>query len=185
MPSLEVAAVAINIAGVWLTARRNMMCWPVGMVGVALYLRQFYIWHLYGDMLLQGVYFIILGYGWHSWRISKKYQKQKSFSRSFMPKNLVAQAVLTACLGLPIGWLFSHFTDDPQPYLDSILMFLSLLASLWTTQKYIENWYLWILVDFTYAWLFLYRTDLLTSGLYTTFALLALYGTYTWKQKQP
>lgn len=182
MPSLEAAAVAINIAGVWLTARRSMMCWPVGMVGVILYLRQFYLWHLYGDMLLQAVYFIILGYGWYSWRTPKNTPKEQSHFQSLIPRNLITQVALTACMGLPVGWAFSHFTDDPQPYIDSVLMCLSLLASLWTTRKYIENWYLWIFVDFIYTWLFLYRTDFLTASLYAVFALLAIYGACTWRR---
>ncbi|KAA8383508.1 nicotinamide mononucleotide transporter [Acetobacter sp. DmW_136] len=182
MPSLEAAAVAINITGVWLTARRNMMCWPVGMVGVILYLRQFYLWHLYGDMLLQAIYCIILGYGWYSWRTPKKAPKKQNHFHSLIPRNLRTQVVLTACIGLPVGWGFSHFTNDPQPYIDSVLMCLSLLASLWTTRKYMENWYLWIFVDFIYAWLFLYRTDFLTASLYTVFSLLAMYGVFTWKR---
>ena len=157
MRSLEATAVIVNILGVWLTARRNMMCWPVGIVGVLLYLRQFYLRHLYGDMLLQGVYIIVLIYGWYSWNKTKNNQKDSKYSQTIKPHRLLMQIALTPCLALPIGWGFAHFTDDPQPYLDSLLMCLSLLASIWTTRKYIENWYLWILFDFIYALLFFYR----------------------------
>lgn len=182
MPSLEATAVIINILGVWLTARRSMMCWPVGIVGVLLYLRQFYLWHLYGDMLLQGVYIIILAYGWYSWHTSKSDDTKWLCSHSTTPARLTMQTILAAGLALPIGWFFAHFTDDPQPYLDSLLMCLSLLASLWTTRKYIENWYLWIIIDLAYALLFLYRKDILTASLYATFDILAVYGAYKWKQ---
>ncbi|MCP1243330.1 nicotinamide riboside transporter PnuC [Acetobacter lambici] len=182
MPSLEATAVIINIVAVWLTAQRSMLCWPVGMVGALLYLRQFYIWHLYGDMLLQGVYMMILAYGWYSWRKTATNENEARSSPP-IPAHLLIHAVLAACVALPLGWGFARFTDDPQPYLDSLLMCLSLLASVWTTRKYRENWYLWIIVDTAYAALFLYRQDLLTSGLYAMFTLLAVYGTYKWSTK--
>lgn len=184
MPSLEATAVIVNILGVWLTARRNMMCWPVGIVGVLLYLRQFYLWHLYGDMLLQGVYIVILIYGWHSWSKNQTNKKESEYSQNIKPQYLFLQIALAPVIALPIGWGFSRFTDDPQPYLDSLLMCLSLLASIWTTRKYIENWYLWIFIDFIYALLFLYRQDFLTANLYGMFEILAIYGAYQWKQTQ-
>lgn len=184
MLPLETTAVIVNVVGVWLTARRNMMCWPIGIVGVTLYLRQFYLWHLYGDMLLQGVYILVLIYGWHSWKKTQNSKKEIGIYLKLSPPYLSVQVIVAACIALPIGWSFTHFTDDPQPYLDSLLMCLSLLASIWTTRKYIENWYLWIVIDFIYAVLFLYRKDILTASLYGMFDLLALYGAYQWKRTQ-
>lgn len=181
MPSLEASAVVINIIGVWLTARRSMMCWPIGMVGVLLYLRQFYIWHLYGDMILQGIYIIILAYGWYSWSISEKTHELPTYIQPALKKRLFGELGFCVCVAAPVGWGFAYFTNDPQPYIDSLLMCLSLLASVWTTRKYIENWVLWIIVDFIYALLFLYREDTLTACLYIMFGILAVYGAYKWK----
>ena len=41
MSGLEIVAVIISALAVWLTARRHLWCWPIGLVSVLLYARIF------------------------------------------------------------------------------------------------------------------------------------------------
>ena len=37
MSPLEIAGVIVSALAIWLTAKRRMLCWPVGLASVALY----------------------------------------------------------------------------------------------------------------------------------------------------
>ncbi|WGS51692.1 nicotinamide riboside transporter PnuC [Paraburkholderia sp. D15] len=67
MSALEITGVIVSALAIWLTARRYMSCWPVGLASVALYGWIFYDAKLYSDMLLQGAFALLQVYGWWRW----------------------------------------------------------------------------------------------------------------------
>ena len=50
---IEDAGVITTVAGIWLTTRRKLICWPVVLISDVLYLIVFYRVNLYSDALLQ------------------------------------------------------------------------------------------------------------------------------------
>ncbi|MCE6983890.1 nicotinamide riboside transporter PnuC, partial [Pseudomonas frederiksbergensis] len=67
MSGLELFAAVLGVIAVWLTAKQNPWCWPIGLVMVLLYTWVFYDVKLYSDMLLQLVYAVLQLYGWWQW----------------------------------------------------------------------------------------------------------------------
>ncbi|MFO1530433.1 MAG: nicotinamide riboside transporter PnuC [Kiritimatiellia bacterium] len=67
MSPLEWIAVLLTVAGVWLTARQHLLCWPVGLASVALYAWIFFAAKLYSDALLQACFLVLQLYGWWAW----------------------------------------------------------------------------------------------------------------------
>jgi hypothetical protein len=57
-------AVAVSLLGIWLTARRHMVCWPVNILACALYFKLFLDVKLYADMVLQALFGLAMIYGW-------------------------------------------------------------------------------------------------------------------------
>lgn len=68
MTLLEAFAAALGVLAVYLTARQNPWCWPLGLVMVLLYAWVFFEARLYANTLLQGVFAITQLYGWWQWR---------------------------------------------------------------------------------------------------------------------
>lgn len=69
MDPLELSGAVIGVIGVWLMIRQRVAAWPVGLVQVVLYAWIFFQARIYSSALLQGVFFVILLYGWwHWWR---------------------------------------------------------------------------------------------------------------------
>ena len=66
---LEVIAMLTGIVGVWLTMKENIWCFPIGIINVSLYAWLFLTpgVRLYADALLQGIYILLLFYGWMNW----------------------------------------------------------------------------------------------------------------------
>ncbi len=57
---------------------------------------------------------------------------------------------------------------------------MSLLATYWTSRKYLATWVLWIVVDLVYIGMFIYKELLLTAVLYAGFVVLAYLGWREW-----
>ena len=64
---MEDAGVLTTIVGIWLTTRRNLLCWPVVLISDVLYLIVFYRVRLYSDALLQIFFLGFTLYGWWYW----------------------------------------------------------------------------------------------------------------------
>ncbi|CTP84808.1 nicotinamide riboside transporter PnuC [Xanthomonas graminis] len=183
MSPLELLAVLVNLLGVWLTARRVRWCWPVNVVAVLLYAWLFYQWKLYSDMLLQGVYVVLQGYGW--WRWSQGRRDHGKVQVGPLPRREGVLSLLAGAAGaLSLGWLMHRHTDAALPWLDAGLSAFSLVASVWAARKRIANWTLWIVLDSLYVGVFVYKGLYPTAALYAGFVLLAIYGLRLWQAQQ-
>jgi nicotinamide mononucleotide transporter len=67
------------------------------------------------------------------------------------------------------------------PFWDALTTVLSLTAQLYLMQRYLESWYIWILVDTIYVPLYASRGLYLTSGLYAVFFVMAAIGLYNFR----
>lgn len=182
MSPLEIAGVVLNVAGVWLTARRNMWCWPVGIAGVLVYGYLFWLWQLYGDMALQVFYVALQCYGWHRWKDADMAPTGGLVPVRGERRRLIVEITMAGVLSMVLAWFMTIWTNDVMPCLDATLTCFSLLAAYWATRRYIQNWHLWISVDVVYSALFLYRHDTLTAALYGMFTVLAFYGARQWRE---
>jgi nicotinamide mononucleotide transporter len=181
MSDLEIIAVIINVLGVWLTARRTPWCWPVNVIAVLLYVWIFYDVKLYSDMLLQIIFVFMQGYGWWRWRSGQVEAGLVHVERLPMPVAL-ASLFIGGLLALSLGAGMARFTDAQVPWLDAALTAYSLVASYWAARKYVASWWLWIVLDAVYTWLYYYKDLALTAALYGGFIVLALYGLRAWQR---
>ena len=178
MSAIEIIAIIISIIGVTLTIKRQMWCWFFNFIAFVLYAYIFYEYKLYGETILQFIFIVLNLYGFYHWRKGKVEEHTIRIEKSNAP-TLVMQMVLASIAGLLFGLGLHYFTDASLPILDAQLAAFSLLATYWTTQKYIATWVLWVIVDIVYVGMFLYKSLYLTAGLYAVFIGLAILG---WKQ---
>ena len=64
---IESAATFFGILAVWLTVKRNILCWPAGLIQVLLYIYIFFVVKLYSDLILHVVYVFLQFFGWYNW----------------------------------------------------------------------------------------------------------------------
>ncbi len=178
---LEIFGFITGILGVWLTIRRNILCFPIGIVNVLIYAYLFQSENvrLYADALLQIIYLILLVYGWMVWNRSKNEKEEIRTVSILLAKKLVIIGVLST---IALGVFLSHYTNASLPYLDAALTILSLIAQWMIAKKMIENWLLWMVVNIIYIPLYIYKGLTLTSILYLLFLILAINGWYNWKK---
>lgn len=177
----EALGVVTGILGVWLTTRQKIWCWPIGIVSVACFIVVFYDAKLYAAMALQGVYILLLAYGWHAWRRGGDGGAALKVTR--VPPGLAAALAAAGATGSWVAgyWLRAQ-TDHVLPYVDGFTTAFSLVAQWMQAKKYLENWPVWVVVDLAYIGMSLSQGLLLTAGLYAVYVGLAALGYRDWRR---
>lgn len=181
MSDLEIVAVLLSVMAVWLTIRRHILCWSFNFSAAGLYGYLFYQYQLYAETFLQAFFMGMAIYGFYQW---KKVQDQPRYVGNIAQQSACIQMILTACVGAVFGFGLKWFTDAAVPLLDAQLAAFSLLATYWTSRKYLATWLVWIVLDLIYVGLFIYKDLNLTAALYAGFVLLAILGYRAWYQQR-
>jgi nicotinamide mononucleotide transporter len=80
-------------------------------------------------------------------------------------------------------WLvLSKLTDSPVPEWDAFITSLSIVATWMLARKIYEHWYLWIIVNFVSAVLFMARGLYPTVILYLVYGIMSFAGLIAWKK---
>jgi nicotinamide mononucleotide transporter len=177
---LELAGFITTGIGIWLTARRNLLCWPITLAADVLYLAVFYQARLLSDSLLQLFFVGFTLYGWWHWWRGVREQGEVlvvPLSTGAMLVAVAAGAAGTVILGFPARRLHAAL-----PFLDAALASYSLVGSWWQARKHIANWWLWIVVDTVYVGEYMYKNLWLTAVLYAVLVGLAVVGLRDWRR---
>lgn len=178
---LEIAATVFGLASVYLTTRQSIWCWPTGLVMVSLYVAIFFHAKLYSDTLLQIVYIFVQFYGWFHWQGGSgpdgKLPVTRLTARGW--RLWTAVSILGAAA---LGTGMARLTDAAFPYADAAIAALSLVAQWLMARKVLENWHFWIAVDVLAIFVYLGKQLYLTTGLYTVFLGLCVYGLVEWRR---
>jgi nicotinamide mononucleotide transporter len=178
---LELAGAISGVVGVLLTAKENILCFPIGIVNVSLYAWLFFQSKLYSDSILQIIYLILLAYGWYEWTIGKKNKKQLEVSSTSGKMSLYLW-MIGIISTFSIGMFFKYNSDASLPLIDALTTSMSLIAQWMVARKKIENWIIWIAADIIYIFMYVYKHLYLTSILYFIFIILAVIGWVHWRK---
>ena len=180
---LEIFAMLSGLAGVWLTIKENIWCFPVGIVNVTLFAWLFFTpgIQLYADALLQCIYVLLLFYGWLNWA-EKNNKKEKLSPVKITIVTAIKVAIASIIGAVILAFFLQKYTNASYPWLDSILTCSSLAAQWMIAKKKIENWLIWVLVNIMYIGIYLYKDLWLYSVLFFIYLILAISGYLTWRK---
>ncbi|QJR16020.1 nicotinamide riboside transporter PnuC [Usitatibacter palustris] len=181
MPSIpELLANAFVTASIVLAARNSIHVWWTGIVGCIVFGWVFFEARLYSDTLLQGFFVIASAAGWWNWRRGD--QGNPVRVRWTPPSRLAA--LLGAAVAFALAWAFAMkaYTDAAAPFIDSMILGLSVAAQLLMMGRRVENWIVWIVVNTLAVPLFWSRELYLTAGLYAFYWVNAWIALYHWRR---
>jgi nicotinamide mononucleotide transporter len=179
---IEIIAALLGIAGVYLTIRQSIWCWPVGLINVVLSLVVFFNSKLYADVVLQVFYLVMTLYGWWFWIYGGKKKFEVPVRRMSLVE-LVVILPLGLIFSVAVGFAFARYTDAAYPYWDSMLMVWGIIATWAMAKKIIEHWVMWIIIDLNCTALYFCKNLYAFSPLYFIFTVLAIFGYFTWKKE--
>ena len=178
IPWLEAVSTFFAASYVVLAIRQNALCWPSGIIAVTLMFIVLLESKLYPSALLQIYFFGMSVYGWYEWKRGGKEHHGVHVHWWPVTWHLIAVAVILTAAVIS-GWFWSA-TEAANPYLDSLVMLSSIVATFMVARKIIENWIYWIITDIVYVYLYLSNDLYFYAGLSVFYMIMASIGLRAW-----
>ncbi len=179
--AIEIVAAVITIISIWMATDEDVAYYPTGIVSVLLYAWIFFHARLYAETGLQGVWLVLMIYGWHAWLHGGANRAPLPVSRT--PRwGWVTAVICGAAMTAIIVFIQRRYTDNPAPFVDSAIAAWSVVAQWMTARKWLENWLFWIAVNLAAVPLYITRALWATAALYTILLILAVKGYRDWKR---
>ncbi|MCF6194258.1 MAG: nicotinamide riboside transporter PnuC [Kangiellaceae bacterium] len=183
---LEWLAVVLAIFYLLLAIRENVWCWPAAFSSTTIYVYLFFDVSLYMESFLNFYYMAMAIYGWYQWRGSSKTNPVESLVTKIICWNFKRHAILiliTSVVVFASSWLLKQYTDQDFALIDSFTTWFAILATYMVTQKVIDNWLYWIVIDLVSIYLFTLKGFALTAVLFLCYVILAAVGWFSWKKR--
>lgn len=179
---VEYAGVILSLIYVILASKQIKWCWVAGGLGSALYVYLNFRYQLIYDGILQLYYVAVAIYGIVLW------SRKDAGSNTTVVSNLAPNLLLLLLFGgsvltIVLGFIAKEVLHQNTAYLDAGVTAFSFIATWMTARKYLENWLLWVVIDFSAAIMYYIKGLYPTAGLYIVFTVLAAYAYYEWRKE--
>ena len=182
MSVLDIIGTILGFLYLWLEFRTSPWMWVVGCVMPAIYIVVLYQAGIYADCGMEVYYFLAGIYGLIIW-LRGKTEQGEQVAISHTPRPLCLWLALTfVILFIAIALFLRECTDSRVPYVDAFTTSLSVIAMWMLSRKYIEQWWVWLVVDAVSSGLYVYKGVYGRSLLYAVYTVMAVYGYYTWRR---
>ena len=186
---LDLTTAALGLAYILLEYRASIWMWAVGAVMQLLGIVLYYQKGLYADCGMEFYYLAMTAYGF--WRWSRNAANgaatagvDKATPITHIPLRLALRwSVIAFVLWGAIWYLLSHFTDSTVPVADAFTTALSLVGIWALAHKYLEQWFVWILVDVVTCWLYFQKDIPFKASLYGLYVIIAVFGYLRWRRE--
>ena len=153
---LDIVTTVLGLVYIALEYRASIALWIVGIIMPALDIYLYYSHGLYGDAGMAVYYTAAAVYGYIVWKFGKKGDSKEQ--------------------EMPL----SHFPRKKM--LDSFTNALSFVGLWALAQKYIEQWFVWIVVDVISCYLYIDKGIPFKAGLYGLYVVIAVMGYMKWRK---
>ncbi|MFT5757836.1 MAG: nicotinamide mononucleotide transporter [Alteromonadaceae bacterium] len=190
LPLLELIAVVSSLIYVVLAAKGNIWCWPAALLSTVIYTVIFYEVYLWMDSALQIYYMLMAFYGWYCWRNRNQVNKDLNDSqpdkiriKQWHVQTHIKAIILLTILSIIVGKLMATYTPTHFPYFDAATTVFAVFSTYLVTQKVLENWIYWIVIDFFSIYLYVQKELTPTAVLFILYVGLAAYGYFQWRKE--
>lgn len=183
LTAIEYLGVLFNFACVWSTARQNPWAWVFGAVGAVLLGILFWNIGLLSSMVMSLAYYLpIQFYGLWCWLKGGDDGNGAKVSR--MTKSEVHGVVLAVPAAILVwAWFIGSYTNAVEVYLDAAVFGFSIAAQYLLTNKRVESWPLWGVINVLSVILYWKTGASILAVQYALFFIHAVYGTVLWMRE--
>lgn len=186
MSVLDCIGVLLGLLYLWLEIKENAWMWLVGSIMPLVYIVVLYQAGIYADCGMEVYYFLAGLYGWAYWLLSrgKGESHKESLPIGRVPGELAVELVLlTLELWVVISLFLIECTDSSVPWIDGFTTALSVVGMWMLSRKYLEQWWVWFVVDAISSALYVYKGVYGRAFLYALYTAIAVYGYMAWRKR--
>lgn len=178
---LDIVTTVLGLAYILLEYRASLWMWLVGFLMQALGIVLYYQKGLYADCGMEFYYLSMTIYGYWKW-VRGSATKEPLPIRHFPSKLVFPWTLLILGVWGIMHWFLDTFTDSTVPMLDSFTTALSIVGIWALAHKYLEQWFIWIVVDVFTCGLYFYKDIPFKGSLYGLYVIIAIFGFLKWRK---
>ena len=184
---IEILGTIVGVIYLWQEYNASIHLWITSIIMPAIYLYVYYTAGLYADFGINIYYLFIALYGWLAWKYNFSFTGKNSGNKNLEvthidKKSIPYLVVLFLVLWFVISQLLINLTDSTVPLTDAFTTSLSIVGMYMLARKYIEQWWVWMIVDIVSSALYIYKGLYFTALLYAVYAIISIFGYRKWKQ---
>ena len=179
--AVEWAGLITGILYVVLATYQRSSCWVFGIISSAcIAWKSFTDYFLIADGILQ-IFYIVIGFiGLINWLKGRTIEHEKLIITTPFLNHLIA-IIICLLISWPTSWFLINYADARYGYLDTLLTFLSVWATILLVRKDLHNWVYWIVVDTIYIGLYWRSGAFLFAILFFIYAVISILGLKKWR----
>lgn len=181
---IEIIGIVLSLIYLYFEIKAKVLMWFFGIVSSAIMGIVFFQSGFYADMGLMFYYVIISIYGWIHWHKGSN-EKQLPIGR------ITKKQTLWALLLLGVGYIvllqillyipgIIGLKDSTFPYVDALTVAASMVATWMLSQKILEQWHVWIVVNLVSSIMFAMKGLNYTTFLYLIYLIGSFWGYIDW-----
>ena len=177
---LELLAVVLSVLYVILAARQNIWCWPCAFFSTIIFVYLFWEVTLVFQMLLNFYYIVMAVVGFLSWKEVKD-KPTLAITRVDAKVHLllIVAGVAATLLLAKVG---EHWFSGDWVWLDAGTAVFSVIATVMTARKKIDNWVYWLVVNPASGYLMFQSGLYLVCLLMFLYTAMSIYGFLNWRK---
>ena len=181
---LDITTTLLGLAYILLEYKASVWMWVVGFFMQSLGIVLYYQKGLYADCGMEFYYLVMTVYGFIAW--TRHQQKTHDLPIRHMPrKTALIWLGIAAVIWLTLYLILTNFTDSKVPIADAFTTALSIVGIWALARKYLEQWFVWIVVDIVTCALYFYKDIPFKASLYGLYVVIAVFGYFKWKKMLP
>lgn len=181
--AIEIFAMVTGVAYVALEILQKRAMWVVGILTAAACAFSFGVQHVWASMGLNLYYLAMSVVGLVQWKKAEQQVEADEVHLQKLPRKTAFWSAALFVLG-SLGLIaLLRATGDPAPGLDGVATMLSVIATWWLAQSYLQQWLLWIVADVISTALCVSTGQWWMAALYLVYAASAVYGYFHWKRR--
>ena len=183
---LDITTTILGLAYIWLEYKASIWLWLTAFVMQALGIVLYYQKGLYADCGMEFYYIAMTIYGFLAWKgiLSKKKTgiSEPRPITHFPRRKAPVWAIVTLSIWAALYIFLKKCTDSTVPLADSFTTALSIVGTYALARKYLEQWYIWIVVDIVTSILYFHKDIPFKASLYALYVIIAILGVRKWRK---
>ena len=182
MEAIEVFALVTGVVYLVLEILQKNAMWVVGILTGTACAISFAYQQVWASMALNIYYVAMSVVGLVQWRKAGGKVEQGAIHLGTLSRKTALLSAALFVVGSVVAIQVLRAAGDSVPQLDGIATVLSVIATWWLAQSYLEQWLLWIVADILTTVLCLVTGQYWMALLYGAYVLSAVYGYFHWKK---
>lgn len=151
---MGIVSATTGVACVVCTGKGKLSAYIFGLVNCVLYAIISYEAALYGETMLNAIYYIPMQFvGFYTWKKNMNTETHEVNKRHMKNQHRVVLLICMVVATYGYGLLLQHL-GDAMPFVDSFTTVSSVIAMIISVRMFAEQWWIWVAVDVfsVYMW---------------------------------